>query len=119
MCSSDLVRSLDREALVKILVEPKNALVKQYRKMFEFEEVDLEFTPGALEAIADLALQRGTGARGLRAILEEVLLNTMYELPGRSDVGRVVIDAESVTSRAEPALSPREPVAKRPRRQAS
>jgi ATP-dependent Clp protease ATP-binding subunit ClpX len=113
------VRSLDREALVKILVEPKNALVKQYRKMFEFEEVDLEFTPGALEAIADLALQRGTGARGLRAILEEVLLNTMYELPGRSDVGRVVIDAESVTSRAEPALSPREPVAKRPRRQAS
>ena len=76
------VRSLDRDALIKILTEPKNSLVKQYRKVFDFEDVELDFTREALEAIADQALLRGTGARGLRAILEEVLLNTMYELPG-------------------------------------
>ncbi|MFM7253949.1 MAG: ATP-dependent Clp protease ATP-binding subunit ClpX [Ilumatobacteraceae bacterium] len=113
------VRSLDREALMKILTEPKNSLVKQFRKMFEFEDVDLEFTREALESIADLALVRGTGARGLRAILEDVLLATMYELPGRTDVGRVVIDAETVTAKSQPAMVPREPVTKRPRRQAS
>jgi ATP-dependent Clp protease ATP-binding subunit ClpX len=113
------VRSLDREALVRILSEPKNSLVKQYRKMFEFEDVELDFTREALDAIADQALTRGTGARGLRAILEEVLLNTMYELPGRSDVGSVVIDADTVATKVAPALTPREPVTKRPRRQAS
>ena len=113
------VRSLDREALVKILVEPKNSLIKQYRKMFEFEEVDLDFTPEAMDAIAAQALLRGTGARGLRAILEEVLLNTMYELPGRSDVGSVMIDADTVRTKVNPALVPKEPVVKRPRRQAS
>jgi ATP-dependent Clp protease ATP-binding subunit ClpX len=113
------VRSLDRDALIKILVEPKNSLVKQYAKVFEFEDVELEFTREALEAIADLALIRATGARGLRAILEEVLLNTMYELPGRADVGRVLIDVDTVQSKASPTLVPREPVAKRPRRQAS
>jgi ATP-dependent Clp protease ATP-binding subunit ClpX len=113
------VRSLDREALIKILIEPKNSLVKQYRKIFEFEEVDLEFTRSALECIADQALLRGTGARGLRAILEEVLLETMYELPGRTDIGRVTIDGDTVKRLSEPALVPREPTAKRPRRQAS
>ena len=113
------VSSLDREALVKILVEPKNSLVKQYRKMFEFEDVELEFTREALDGIADQALARGTGARGLRAILEEVLLNTMYDLPGRSDVGSVVIDADTVATKVAPTLTPREPVTKRPRRQAS
>ncbi len=113
------VRSLDREALIKILTEPKNSLVKQYHKMFEFEEVDLDFTREALEAIADQALLRGTGARGLRAILEEVLLNTMYELPGRNDVGSVTIDAETVRTKVSPALVPREALVKRPRRQAS
>ena len=113
------VSSLDREALVKILVEPKNSLVKQYRKMFEFEDVELDFTREALDAIADQALARGTGARGLRAILEEVLLNTMYDLPGRSDVGSVVIDADTVATKVAPTLTPREPVTKRPRRQAS
>ena len=113
------VRSLDRDALIKILVEPKNSLIKQFQKMFEFEEVELDFTREAMEAIADQALLRGTGARGLRAILEEVLLNTMYELPGRSDVGRVVIDAETVKTKVIPTLVPREPVNKRPRRQAS
>jgi ATP-dependent Clp protease ATP-binding subunit ClpX len=113
------VRSLDREALIKILAEPKNSLIKQFRKMFEFEDVELDFTREALEAIADQALLRGTGARGLRAILEEVLLNTMYELPGRTDVSSVVIDADTVRTKVAPALVPREPVAKRPRRQAS
>ncbi len=113
------VRSLDREALVKILVEPKNSLIKQYRKMFEFEDVELELTREAMDAVAELALVRGTGARGLRAILEEVLLSTMYELPGRTDVGRVIIDTDTVHTKANPTLVPREPVAKRPRRQAS
>ncbi len=114
------VQSLDHEALVKILTEPKNALVKQYRKVFEFEDVELDFTPGALTAIADQALLRGTGARGLRSIIEEVLLNTMYELPGRSDVGRVTIDEQTVKEKVNPTLVPREPVrATRPRRAAS
>ena len=113
------VRSLDREALVKILVEPKNSLVKQYRKMFEFEDVSLDFSREALDAIADQALTRGTGARGLRAILEEVLLSTMYELPGRADVGSVLIDADAVAKKSNPTLTPREPKAKRPRREAS
>jgi ATP-dependent Clp protease ATP-binding subunit ClpX len=113
------VRSLDRDALIKILTEPKNSLVKQYRKVFDFEDVELDFTREALEAIADQALLRGTGARGLRAILEEVLLNTMYELPGRSDVGSVSIDVDTVQKKINPKLVPREPKAKRPRREAS
>jgi ATP-dependent Clp protease ATP-binding subunit ClpX len=107
------VGSLDRDALVKILSEPKNSLVKQYAKVFSFEDVELEFTPDGLQAIADQALLRGTGARGLRAIMEEVLLNTMYELPGRTDVGRVVIDAETVENRVNPTLIPRTPVRQR------
>ena len=110
------VSNLDRDALVKILVEPKNALVKQYRKFFEFEEVELDFTEDALEAVADQALLRGTGARGLRAILEEVLLNTMYDLPGRSDVGKCVIDADTVRTKVNPTLLPREPARVEPRR---
>ncbi len=112
------VRSLDREALTKILIEPKNSLVRQYQKVFEFEDVELEFTADALEAIADQALLRSTGARGLRAILEEVLLDTMYQLPGRADIGRVVIDAETVRTKVNPTLVPREP-ARRQRRAAS
>jgi len=114
------VSNLDQEALVKILVEPKNALIKQYRKFFEFEDVELDFTEDALEAVADQALLRGTGARGLRAILEEVLLNTMYDLPGRSDVGKCVIDADTVRTKVNPTLLPREPArVSRPRRAAS
>jgi ATP-dependent Clp protease ATP-binding subunit ClpX len=114
------VRNLDREALVKILVEPKNALVKQYAKFFEFEEVELDIAEDALTAIADLALKRGTGARGLRAILEEVLLDTMYELPGRADVAKIVIEASTVTDKAPPTLVPRASVrSTRPRRAAS
>ncbi len=80
------VHNLDREALIRILTEPKNALVRQYRRLFELDGVDLEFTDDALEAVADQAILRGTGARGLRAILEEVLLSVMYEVPSRKDV---------------------------------
>ena len=102
-----VVRSLDRDALMAILTEPKNALVKQYAKIFEFEDVELEFTDDGLSAIADQAMARGTGARGLRAIMEEVLLNPMFEIPGRDDVGRVVIDGETVRERLDPTLVPR------------
>ncbi len=115
------VANLDREALVEILVEPRNALVKQYQKFFEFEDVELEFTPEALNAIADQALVRGTGARGLRAILEEVLLEIMYDLPSREDVAKVIIGAESVIERTEPIFITRAstPRTNRPRRAAS
>ena len=115
------VANLDREALVEILVEPRNALVKQYQKFFEFEDVELEFTPEALNAIADQALVRGTGARGLRAILEEVLLEIMYDLPSREDVAKVIIGAESVLERTEPVFITRAstPRTNRPRRAAS
>ena len=115
------VSHLDQRALVEILVEPRNALVRQYHKMFEFEDVELEFTEDALQAVADQALLRGTGARGLRAILEEVLLDVMYELPGRSDIGQCVIDASVVLERVNPTLVPRtdEPTEGRPRRAAS
>ncbi len=114
------VRSLDRDALVKILTEPKNALVRQYQKVFEFEDVELEFTDDGLQAVADQALLRGTGARGLRAILEEVLLNTMYDLPGRTDVGKVLIDEPTVREKVNPTLVPREAGRNtRPRRAAS
>ncbi len=115
------VANLDREALVEILVEPRNALVKQYQKFFEFEDVELEFTPEALNAIADQALIRGTGARGLRAILEEVLLEIMYDLPSREDVAKVIIGAESVLERTEPIFITRAstPRTNRPRRAAS
>jgi ATP-dependent Clp protease ATP-binding subunit ClpX len=113
-----VVRSLDQSALVQILTEPKNSLVKQYQKVFAFEDVELAFTDDGLVAIAELAILRGTGARGLRAILEEVLLNTMYDLPGRTDVGKVVIDDSTVHQRTLPTLVPRKS-ASRPRRAAS
>jgi ATP-dependent Clp protease ATP-binding subunit ClpX len=115
------VSNLDREALVRILVQPKNALVKQYRRVFELDHVDLDISDDALEAVADQALLRGTGARGLRAILEEVLLEVMYDLPSRSDVGRCVIDRSVVLERVAPTLLPRGAgeKAERPRRAAS
>ena len=101
------VSKLDREALIAVLVEPKNALIKQYQRLFELDSVELEFAPEALVEIADLALLRGTGARGLRAILEEVLLNVMYEVPSRTDVAKVVITGEVVRERVNPTLVPR------------
>ena len=113
------VSSLDQEALVRILVEPKNALAKQFQKFFQFDNVELEFDDEALQSIADQALLRGTGARGLRAILEEVLLNVMYELPSRNDVGKCVIDRSVVLEKIHPTLVPRvEPAAERGRRSA-
>jgi len=102
------VHNLDREALIQILTEPKNALVKQYRRLFELDNVELEFTDDALEAIADQAILRGTGARGLRAILEEVLLSVMYEVPSRQDVARVVITRAAVLEHVNPTLVPRD-----------
>jgi ATP-dependent Clp protease ATP-binding subunit ClpX len=113
------VSGLSRDALVQILVEPRNALSKQYQKFFEMEDIELEFTDGALEAIADQALLRGTGARGLRAILEEVLLEVMYDLPSRTDVGKVVLDEATVIERVNPTLIPRSESRNRPRRAAS
>ena len=100
------VDDLDKDALVKILTEPKNALTKQYARMFEMDEVELVFTPDSLEAISEQALKRSTGARGLRAIMEEVLLNTMYDLPGRDDVERVMIDRDVVEKKVNPTLVP-------------
>ncbi|SUZ86833.1 uncharacterized protein METZ01_LOCUS39687, partial [marine metagenome] len=101
------VSQLEAEALVRILVEPRNALVKQYQRLFEFEDIELEVTEEALVAIADQALLRGTGARGLRAILEEVLLDVMYELPGDDEAGRVVVDLDSVRGETPPTVVPR------------
>ncbi len=113
-----VVRSLNRDALMAILTEPKNSLVRQFTKVFEFEDVELEFTDDGLGAVADQALMRGTGARGLRAIMEEVLLNTMFDLPGRGDIAKVVIDADTVFERVNPTLVPRKG-ASRQRRAAS
>jgi ATP-dependent Clp protease ATP-binding subunit ClpX len=113
------VSPLDRDSLIRILVEPRNALVKQFRKLFELDGVDLEFTSDAVEAIADLALLRGTGARGLRAILEEVLLNVMYDVPSRDDIAQVIITDEVVRDSVLPTLVPREKLAKRERREKS
>ncbi|MFQ5517037.1 MAG: ATP-dependent Clp protease ATP-binding subunit ClpX [Acidimicrobiia bacterium] len=98
------VHDLDKAALQEILTEPKNALIKQYVKFFEMDSVDLVFTDDAIEAVADQALLRGTGARGLRGIMEEVLLNTMYDLPSRTDIARVVIDGDVVAERVNPTL---------------
>ncbi len=116
------VSNLDKDALVRILVEPRNALVKQYRRVFELDNVELEMTEDALESIAEQALMRGTGARGLRAIMEEVLLDVMYDLPSRDDIGRCVVDRSVVLERVNPTLVPRKPEpekVERPRRAAS
>jgi ATP-dependent Clp protease ATP-binding subunit ClpX len=101
------VHQLDKEALVEILTGPKNALIRQYQRFFDFDGVELEFSPDALEAVAEQSMLRGTGARGLRAILEEVLLNVMYDLPSREDVGKCVITREVVLEKVNPTLVPR------------
>ncbi len=101
------VTPLDRNALIRILVEPRNALVKQFRKLFELDGVQLELTQDAVEAVADRALARGTGARGLRAILEETLLTVMFEVPSRDEIAQVVINADVVKSLAQPIMVPR------------
>jgi len=103
------VSPLDQEALVQILTEPRNALVKQYQKLFDLDGVELEFTDDAIASLADKALERGTGARGLRAIIEEVLLHVMYDVPTRGDVEKVVVTKETVEDDVAPTLVLRKP----------
>jgi len=98
------VENLDKPALMQILTEPKNALVKQYQRLFNLDDVELEFTSESLDAIAELALKRGTGARGLRAIMESVLLSVMYDVPSRSDIAKVIINKECIDENAAPTL---------------
>jgi len=95
---------LDREALVRILTEPKNSLIRQYEKLFEMEEVELEFRESALEAVAELAMERKTGARGLRSIMEGALLETMYRIPSEEHVTKVVVEESVINSDAEPLI---------------
>ena len=98
------VENLDKPALMQILTEPKNALVKQYQRLFDIDDVELEITPEALDAIAELALKRGTGARGLRAILESVLLGVMYDVPSRADIAKVILTHECINDGGAPTL---------------
>jgi ATP-dependent Clp protease ATP-binding subunit ClpX len=98
------VLPLDRGALIDILTAPRNALVKQYQKMFDLDGVELEFDKDALEAIADLAVKRGTGARGLRAILEDVLGPIMFEVPSTDSIAKVIVTADSVHTGARPTM---------------
>jgi ATP-dependent Clp protease ATP-binding subunit ClpX len=107
------LQALDEEALVRILIEPKNALTKQYTKLFELEDVGLTFDPEALRAVAHKALKRSTGARGLRAILEQVMTDLMYDLPDRDDVREVIITPESILHGKEPLVVTERPRAKR------
>jgi ATP-dependent Clp protease ATP-binding subunit ClpX len=99
---------LKEDALVQILTEPKNAVVKQYAKLFALEGVELEVRPAALKAIAQKAIQRKTGARGLRSILEHSLIDTMYELPNQSNVEKVVVDENTIEENKPPLLVYRE-----------
>ncbi|MGH3980824.1 MAG: ATP-dependent Clp protease ATP-binding subunit ClpX [Pseudonocardiaceae bacterium] len=112
------VTNLDKTSLVKILTEPRNALSKQYCKLFEMDGVELEFTATSLDAIADQAILRGTGARGLRAIMEEVLLPVMYDIPSRDDVAKVVITEQTVKENINPTIVTRAP-SRRERREKS
>jgi ATP-dependent Clp protease ATP-binding subunit ClpX len=112
------VTNLDKCSLVQILTAPRNALSKQYCKLFEMDGVELEFTGTALEAIADQAILRGTGARGLRAIMEEVLLPVMYDIPSRTDVAKVVITEQTVRENVNPTIVTRQPT-RRERREKS
>ena len=99
------LNALQREDLVRILQEPKNALVKQYKKLLEYDDVDLEFTEDALNAIADKAIERNIGARGLRAVMEGLLTKVMYEIPSDETVVKAVVTKECVEGTAEPELT--------------
>ncbi|MDQ3155838.1 MAG: ATP-dependent Clp protease ATP-binding subunit ClpX [Actinomycetota bacterium] len=107
------VDSLDRSALVTILTEPRNALTKQYIRLFEIDDVELEFTNDACEAMADLALARGTGARGLRSIIEDVLEQVMYDIPSRDDVAKVIVTESTVDRSSGPTIMTHEEVARK------
>jgi ATP-dependent Clp protease ATP-binding subunit ClpX len=99
-----VLEELDEEALVRILTEPKNALIKQYQRLLELEGVDLEFRPEAMKAVARRAMERKTGARGLRSILEHALLDVMYDLPSADNVSKVVVEENVITESANPIL---------------
>ena len=98
------LEELDSEALIRILTEPRNALTKQYSKMFEMEGVEIDFRDDALQAVALRAMERKTGARGLRSILEGILLESMYTIPSQPDVAKIVVDESVVTGDSEPLL---------------
>ena len=98
------VNELEKESLVKILTEPKNAITKQFKKMFALDNIELIFTDESLDALADLALARNTGARGLRSILEKILLNEMYESPSRKDIDQIILDKENVLDGIQPKM---------------
>src|SRR3989442_14541602 len=99
--------SLDKEALIRILTEPKNAIIKQYQKFLQLDRVELVFTNDALDAAAEGAMKQRTGARGLRSIIEDVLLDVMYEIPSRADVKKVIINKEVITAHNKPLLETR------------
>lgn len=111
--------ALDEEALVKILQEPKNALVKQYQKLLQMDNIDLEFKDDAIKAIAKEALKRNTGARGLRAIIEDIMLNVMYEIPSRTDVSKCVVTKDVVAKKEEPLLVTADPKSRRVKKEES
>ena len=96
------LENLDKDALVKILKEPKNSIVKQYKKLFEIDGVELEFTDDALIEVASKSLERSTGARGLRSIMEETMTSIMYELPSRKDVSKAIINADCIKGVSKP-----------------
>jgi ATP-dependent Clp protease ATP-binding subunit ClpX len=98
------IHQLTRDDLIRILTEPKNALARQFRRFFEFDDIDLVFAPDSLSAIADKALARETGARGLRSILEETLLDVQFELPSRGDVQKCVVTKETIEKGIKPML---------------
>ena len=98
------LEDLDDKSLVSILTKPKNSLIKQYQRLFEMENIELSFTSEALSAISEKAIQRKTGARGLRSILESILLNSMFDLPGMTGVSEVVVNEEAVSGNAEPLM---------------
>ena len=102
------VSVLDRAAMMSVLTEPKNALTAQYRRLFELDGVELEFEEKALEVVADMAIERGTGARGLRSILENILLQVMYDVPSRKDIAKVVLTEQTVLGVGDPTMVPRE-----------
>jgi len=113
------LNSLDKDALIRILKEPKNALVKQYKKLFEMDNVDLEFEDEALEEIARMALERNTGARGLRAILEDIMRDVMFEIPSREDVDKCIISKATIVEKKQPEIVYLEPGTKKtPKKQA-
>jgi ATP-dependent Clp protease ATP-binding subunit ClpX len=109
------LKALDQTQLVRILTEPKNALVKQYKKLMEYDNVELDFTENALKAAADKAVERKIGARGLRAVLEEVMTPIMYEVPSDESIAKVTITAESIRGEAEPEVERQENRPPRPR----